>query len=52
MLVVEPADLARALLDDGAAEGHLAVAGEHRPILVPHGKDRCRVHVRPVCLKK
>ena len=33
-IVVEPADLPGALLDDGLPEGHLAVAGQHRPVAV------------------
>jgi hypothetical protein len=39
-LVVEPPDLARALLDDGVAEGDLAVAGHDRLAVVADGQDR------------
>ena len=35
-VVVQTADLAGALLDDGLAERHLAVAGQHGPVAVPH----------------
>jgi hypothetical protein len=27
------------LLDDGLTERHLAVAGQNRPVAVPHGED-------------
>ena len=40
-VVVEPPDLPRALLDDGLAEGHLAVAGQHGAVAVADGKN-CR----------
>src|SRR5262249_54447681 len=37
-IVVKPPDLARAVLDDGLAEGHLAVAGQNRAVAMPDGK--------------
>src|SRR5207244_2187736 len=39
-VVVEAADLLRALFDDYLSEGDLAVAGEDGVVAVPHGKDR------------
>ena len=45
-VVVEPPDLLRALLDDGLAEGHLAVAGQHRAVAVPDRQDRRAVKHR------
>ena len=44
LVVVEPPNLAGALLEDGIAERDLPVPGEHRPPLVPHGEDRRRVN--------
>ena len=43
-VVVQPADLARAVLEDRVAQGDLAVAGEHGAVLVPHSQDRRRVN--------
>ena len=43
-VVVEAPDLAGALLHDGVAEGHLAVAGEHGLAAVAHGQDGRRVN--------
>ena len=43
-VVVEPPDLAGALLEDGVAERDLAVAGEHRLVLVADGEDGRRVN--------
>ena len=45
-IVVEPPDLARALLDDGLAERHLAVSREHGMVAVADGEDRRAVNHR------
>src|SRR5437773_532865 len=42
-IVVEPADFLRALLQDGAAEGHLTVTRHNRAVVVPDREDRRRV---------
>ena len=38
-IVVEPADLPRALFDDGLSERDLAVAGQHRTVAMPDRED-------------
>ena len=43
LVVVQPADLLRALLDDGVAEGDLAVAGHDRLAAVPDRQNCCGV---------
>ena len=40
VIVVEPANLAGALFDDGLAEGHLAVAGQDGVVAVTNRKNR------------
>ena len=42
-VVVEAANLPRALFDDGVAEGDLPVAGHYGMIAVAHGQHCCRV---------
>ncbi len=44
-IVVQPADLPRALLDDRLAERHLAVAREHGAIAVADGQNRGAVEL-------
>ena len=43
-IVVEPPDLPRALLDDRLAEGHLAIARQHRAVAVADRKNRRAVN--------
>ena len=38
-VVVEPADFPGGLLDDGLAEGHLPVAGQHGAVAMPDRED-------------
>ena len=45
-VVIEPANLAGALLDDGVAERDLPVAGQHGAIVPAHGQDGRRVEGR------
>jgi hypothetical protein len=45
-VVVQPADLARTLLDDGLPEGDLPVARQNGAIAVSDGQDRCAVEVQ------
>ena len=45
-VVVEAADLLRALLDDGLAEGHLTVAGQDGAVAMANREDRCAVKHR------
>ena len=40
LVVVQPPDFLRALLDDRIAEGYLAVTRQHGPVAVPQGKNR------------